>query len=103
MLNSLSTHFTVRNKTSYWLNFVLNDTTDNVLEYFEDGSVATTELESLRDKYTEYITKKVDASLEGSKFELDDKRTLDMVVGVGNRLESVSHNIPSYVHPLVRT
>ncbi|KAB5594800.1 hypothetical protein CTheo_1779 [Ceratobasidium theobromae] len=68
---------------------IVNSLYNNVLEYFEDGSVATTELESLRDKYTEYITKKVDASLEGSKFELDDKRTLDMVVGVGNRLESV--------------
>jgi hypothetical protein len=47
-------------------------------------------LESLREKYTEHITKAVEESLEKSKYQLDDKRTLGIVVGAGNRLESVS-------------
>lgn len=60
----------------------------NELEYFEEGSSETVELTSLRERYTEHITKEVEESLEKVKHELDDKRTLGMVIGTGNRLES---------------
>ncbi|KAG8684986.1 hypothetical protein FRC09_015022 [Ceratobasidium sp. 395] len=58
------------------------------LDYFEDDSEQTTELDALRIKYTELTTKEVEEQLAKSKYELDDKRMLMLVIG-NSRLESV--------------
>jgi hypothetical protein len=45
-------------------------------------------MDTLRDKFTELVTKDVEEKLARSKFELDDKRMLMLVIG-NSRLESV--------------
>ncbi|KAF8603840.1 hypothetical protein BDV93DRAFT_544465 [Ceratobasidium sp. AG-I] len=72
---------------------------NNVLDYFEDDSAETIELEALREKYTEHVTKEVEETLTQLKFELDDKRTLSRVIGLGNRLES---RILCVIHRLLK-
>ncbi|KAG8737625.1 hypothetical protein FRC10_008027 [Ceratobasidium sp. 414] len=57
------------------------------LDYFDDDSAETTKLDTLRDKYTDLVTKEVEEQLAKSKYELDDKRILMLVIG-NSRLES---------------
>jgi hypothetical protein len=70
------------------LSFVYHFRTDDSLEFFDEDSAETTHLDTLRDKYTELVTKDVEEKLTRSKFELDDKRMLMLVIG-NSRLESV--------------
>ncbi|KAG8696995.1 hypothetical protein FRC09_008128 [Ceratobasidium sp. 395] len=60
----------------------------DVLDYFEEESDEAVEMDALRDKYTEYLTGQVEQQLDKSKHELDDKRTLAIVIGSNTRLES---------------
>ncbi|KAG9086170.1 hypothetical protein FS749_003862 [Ceratobasidium sp. UAMH 11750] len=60
---------------------------DDRLDYFDDDSDEITESDALRDKYTELVTKEVEERLSKSKYELDDKRMLMLVIG-SSRLES---------------
>ncbi|QRV88994.1 hypothetical protein RhiJN_17012 [Ceratobasidium sp. AG-Ba] len=74
----------------------------DVLDYFEDDSDEVIELDALRDKYTEYVTGQVEEQLAKAKHQLDDKRTLSIVIGSGNRLESkilcVMHRLLKWHH-----
>ena len=63
---------------------------DDSLDYFDDDSAETTEMDQLQDKFVEMVTKEVEEQLTKSKYELDDKRMLMLVVG-STRLESVRH------------
>ena len=72
------------------MRLTFNHQIDNVLDYFEDDSAEVIEMEALREKFTEHVTKEVEETLTQLKFELDDKRTLSRVIGLGNRLEAVS-------------
>lgn len=60
---------------------------NDILDYFEDDSAETTEMDSLRDKFTELTTKEVEEQLSKTKYELDDKRMLMATIG-NSRLES---------------
>ncbi|CEL61696.1 hypothetical protein RSOLAG1IB_04446 [Rhizoctonia solani AG-1 IB] len=60
----------------------------NVLEYFEAESAETVNLASLREKYVEYVTKEVEERLDQANYKIDDPHTLNLIVGVGNRLEA---------------
>ncbi|KAH7335133.1 hypothetical protein B0J17DRAFT_719692 [Rhizoctonia solani] len=60
---------------------------DNILAYFEDESAESTKLDDLRNKFTGITTKTVEEQLAKSKFEIDDKRTLMLVLG-SSRFES---------------
>ncbi|QRV74221.1 hypothetical protein RhiJN_02235 [Ceratobasidium sp. AG-Ba] len=76
----------------------------DVLDYFEDDSDEVVELDALRDKYTEYVTGQVEQQLAKAKHQLDDKRTLSIVIGAGNRLESkilcVMHRLLKWHHKM---
>lgn len=84
-----------------WVSCVNNHQTDNVLDYFEDDSAEVIEMEALREKFTEHVTKEVQDTLVQVKFELDDKRTLSRVIGQSNRLEAVSFRQPQKVSILI--
>ncbi|KAF8603841.1 hypothetical protein BDV93DRAFT_522997 [Ceratobasidium sp. AG-I] len=60
---------------------------DDSLDYFDDDSAETTEMDQLQEKFEELVTKEVEEQLAKSKYELDDKRMLMLVVG-STRLES---------------
>ncbi|KAG8737624.1 hypothetical protein FRC10_008026 [Ceratobasidium sp. 414] len=76
----------------------------DVLDYFEDDSNEALEMDALRDKYTEYLTGLVEQQLGKSKHELDDKRTLSIVIGSNTRLESrilcVMHRLLKWHHKI---
>lgn len=61
---------------------------DDSLDYFDDDSTQTAEMDQLQNRFTELVTKEVEEQLAKSKYELDDKRMLMLVVG-NSRLESV--------------
>ena len=65
---------------------------DDSLDYFDDDSAETTEMDQLQDKFVEMVTKEVEEQLTKSKYELDDKRMLMLVVG-STRLESVRRTV----------
>ncbi|KAG9093130.1 hypothetical protein FRC06_011653, partial [Ceratobasidium sp. 370] len=81
-----------------------NPYTGDVLDYFEDDSAEVIEMEALRDKYTEYLTGLVEQQLDKSKHELDDKRTLSIIIGSNTRLESrimcVMHRLLKWHHKM---
>ncbi|CAE6507501.1 unnamed protein product [Rhizoctonia solani] len=69
---------------------------DHVLDYFEEESAESTRLDDLRNKITEMTTKAVEDQLTKSKFEIDDKRTLMLVLGRSrfeSRLFCVMHRL----------
>ncbi|KAG9078847.1 hypothetical protein FS749_009094 [Ceratobasidium sp. UAMH 11750] len=76
----------------------------DVLDYFEDDSDEVVEMDALRDKYTEYLTGLVEQQLGKSKHELDDRRTLSIVIGSNTRLESrilcVMHRLLKWHHKM---
>lgn len=61
---------------------------DDSLDYFDDDSVETTEMDQLRNGFVEMVTGEVEEQLAKSRYQLDDKRMLMLVAG-SNRLESV--------------
>ncbi|GAB1518139.1 hypothetical protein RhiTH_001198 [Rhizoctonia solani] len=69
---------------------------DDVLDYFQGESEESTRLDNLRNQFTAITTKEVEEQLAKSKFELDDKRTLKLVLGRSrfeSRLFCVMHRL----------
>ncbi|CAE6381754.1 unnamed protein product [Rhizoctonia solani] len=69
---------------------------DDILDYFQGEGADSNRLEDLRNQFTAITTKEVEEQLAKSKFEIDDNRTLMLVLGRSrfeSRLFCVMHRL----------